>query len=213
MNENKTLLLVGATGLVGRHVLQLALDAPRIGAVVAPARRELAAHAKLQSPLVDYDHLDDSAPWWRADAVICTLGTTIRKAGSQQAFYLVDHDYPLAVAKLAHKHGTPTYVLTSAIGANIQSRFFYSRVKGELENDLRQIGFPSLTVVRPSVIGGKREEFRLGERVVLGALSLAGPLLPRRWRVNQASRIASTLLDAALNAPPGVHVIDSEAMT
>ena len=213
MNENKTLLLVGATGLVGRHVLQLALDAPRIGAVVAPARRELAAHAKLQSPLVDYDHLDDSAPWWRADAVICTLGTTIRKAGSQQAFYLVDHDYPLAVAKLAHKHGTPTYVLTSAIGANIQSRFFYSRVKGELENDLRQIGFPSLTVVRPSVIGGKREEFRLGERVVLGALSLAGPLLPRRWRVNQASRIASTLLDAALNAPPGVHVIGSEAMT
>lgn len=210
--EGTTLLLVGATGLVGRHVLQLALTDPRIAAVVAPTRRSLQPHAKLSTPRIDYQHLDEDAPWWRADAVICTLGTTIRTAGSQGAFRQVDHDYPLAVARLACAQGTPTYVLNSAIGADAGSRFFYNRVKGDLEHDLRDLGFDSLALVRPGVIGGHRNEFRLGERLLVAMLRLAGPLLPKRWRLNPAANIARALLDAALAPQPGVHIVPAERM-
>jgi uncharacterized protein YbjT (DUF2867 family) len=123
------LLLVGSTGLVGRHILDLALADERVDAVVAPARRRLSDHRKLLAPIVDFEHLPEDVDWWRTDAVICTLGTTMRMAGSKEAFRRVDHDYPLAVARLARHHGTPTFVLNSAMSANPSSRFFYSRVK------------------------------------------------------------------------------------
>ncbi|MCD9032975.1 NAD(P)H-binding protein [Luteimonas sp. Y-2-2-4F] len=211
-DDGVRLLLVGATGLVGRHVLAQALADPRVAAVTAPARRELPPHPKLQSPRVDFDRLPEDAEWWRADAAVCTLGTTIRAAGSQDAFRRVDHDYPLAVARLAHAGGTRTFALNSAMGADAGSRIFYNRVKGELERDLAAVGFDSLTFVRPGLIGGDRDEVRPGERaagIVLGAL---GPLLPRRWRINPAPRIAAALLAAALDAAPGVHVVGSERL-
>lgn len=206
------LLLVGATGLVGRHVLQQALADPRVASIVAPTRRPLPAHAKLSSPAVDYERLDEDAAWWHADAVICTLGTTLRAAGSKAAFRRVDHDYPLAVARRARAHGTPTYVLNSAIGADAASRFFYNRVKGELEAALRQVGFASLTLVRPGLIGGQRDELRLGERLAAALLRAVGPVLPRRWRLNPAEHIAQALLDAALAGRPGVSVVAAERM-
>lgn len=209
---NLNLLLIGATGLVGRHVLDQALADPRIGAVTALVRRELPAHPKLTTVRADFERLDRNASWWHADAVICTLGTTMRAAGSRAAFQRVDHDYPLTVARLAHAHGTPVYVLNSAIGADARARFFYNRVKGELENHLLQVGFDSLVLVRPGIISGHRNEFRLGERVMLGALRVAAPLLPRRWRPNPASKIAKALLDAALLPQPGVSVIAAERM-
>ncbi|MFA7505898.1 MAG: NAD(P)H-binding protein [Burkholderiaceae bacterium] len=203
------LLLVGATGLVGSHVLERALADPRVRAVVAPTRRTLRGHPKLSAPLVDFDRLPEQAEWWRADAVICTLGTTMRTAGSRDAFRRVDHDYPLAVARLAHAHDTPTYVLNSAMGADAGSRFFYNRVKGELEQALTAEGFASLSFVRPGLIGGEREEFRRGERLAALALARAGPLLPKRWRINPAPRIAQALLEAAIEPQPGIHVVGS----
>lgn len=206
------LLLVGATGLVGRHVLALALADPRVEAVVAPTRRALTAHAKLFSPQVDFDRLPPHADWWQADAVICALGTTMRTAGSKEAFRRVDCDYPLTVARLARAHGTPTYVLNSAIGADANSRIFYNRVKGELEQALTGQGFESLTFVRPGVIGGHRDEFRLGERMMVMGLTLTGPLLPKRWRLNPAPQIASALLEAAIRSKTGVHVVGSDRM-
>ncbi|QQK03728.1 NAD(P)H-binding protein [Burkholderia anthina] len=206
------LLLVGATGLVGRHVLEVALTDERVDQVVVAARRPLSPHPKMQALEVDFEDLPEAADWWQADAVICTLGTTMRTAGSQAAFRRVDHDYPLAVARLAHRHGTPTYVLNSALGADPASRIFYNRVKGEVERALADVGFASLTCVRPGLIGGSRDEFRLGERLFVLALSIAGPVLPMKWRVNPASRIARALLDAALDARPGVHVIASDRL-
>lgn len=206
------LLLVGATGLVGRHVVDAALADPRVTRIVVAARRPLSSHPKLQTIVVDFEQFPADADWWRADAVICTLGTTMRAAGSQAAFRRVDHDYPLAVARLAHRHGTPTYVLNSALGADPASRIFYSRVKGEVERALADVGFTSLTYVRPGLIGGRREAFRLGERALLLALGIAGALLPPKWRVNPAPRIAHALLDAALDARPGVHVVASDRL-
>ena len=206
------LLLAGSTGLVGSHVLQLALADHRVSAIVAPTRRALPAHPKLLAPLLDFDALPAQAEWWRADAVICTLGTTMREAGSEAAFRRVDFDYPLAVARLARQQGTPTYVLNSAIGADAASRFFYNRVKGELEQALADEGFTSLTYVRPGLIGGHRQAFRAGERVSQLVLGLAGPLLPRRWRLNPAERIAQALVEATLQPQPGTHLITSEQL-
>ena len=206
------LILAGATGLVGRHVLARALADPRVTHVVAPTRRPLPAHPNLDAPLVDFDALPADAAWWRADAVICALGTTMKTAGSRDAFRRVDHDYPLAIADLARRHGTPVYVLNSAMGANAQSRVFYNRVKGELESALRTRGFASLTLVRPGLIGGDRDERRLGETLATHVLRTLHPLLPRKWRINPAERIADALLDAALDPPAGVHVVASDAL-
>ena len=215
MNEPKIfkLLLVGASGLVGSHVLDLALADPRIGKVYAPTRKALAAHPKLIATPIDFDHLDEQADLWQADAVICTLGTTLKTAGAKAAFERVDHTYPLAVAKLARAHGTSTYVLNSAIGADAGSAFFYNQVKGRLEQDLAKLGFESLTYVRPGVIGGKREEVRPAERALILMLKLASPLLPDSWRLNPPMLIAWALLEAAISPVPGIHVVPSSSMT
>lgn len=206
------LLLLGATGLVGGNVLKLALHDTRIASVVAPTRRVLLGHPKLQAPFVDFDLLSGDEPWWRADAVICALGTTIKRAGSRQAFQRVDHDYPLRIAHWARRQGTGTFVLVSAIGANSGSLFFYNRVKGALEEDIRRVGFESLTLVRPSVIGGERSEVRPGEHALKAALTLAGAALPRSCRVNPAPVIARVCIDRALQPAKGVLTISSDML-
>lgn len=203
------LLLLGATGLVGQNVLTLALADPRVHRVVAPVRRTVPAHPKLLAPMVDYEHLPEDAAWWRADAVICTLGTTMRAAGSRDAFRKVDHDYTLAAARLARRHGTPAFVLNSALGANPASTVFYNKVKGEVEQGVAQLGFASLTIVRPGLIGGTRQETRPAERVAILAARILHPLLPRQWRINPAASIARAMLDAAISAQPGRRTINS----
>lgn len=207
------LLLIGATGLVGRHVLAQALIHPAVDAVVTPVRRVSTSHPKQTAPVVDFDALPEDAAWWRADAIVCTLGTTMRVAGSAQAFYRVDHDYPLAVATRARAHGTPTCVLNSAMGADVASRFFYNRVKGEVERDIALLGFPSLTLVRPGLIGGQRDEIRRGERIAQAVLGTLRPLLPQRWRINPAERIARSILDAAIASQPGTRIVSSDQLT
>jgi uncharacterized protein YbjT (DUF2867 family) len=206
------LMVVGATGLVGRQVLDFALGDARIAAVVALARRSLPPRPKLQAVEIDFDHLPADTPWWQVDAVICALGTTMRVAGSHEAFKRVDYEYPLAVARLARRHGTPAFVLNSSVGADPSSRIFYTQVKGEVERDLTRLDFSSLTIARPGFIGGHRDEFRPYERVMLGALSTFGFMLPRRWRVNPAPTIARAMIDAAVGARPGIHIIESRSL-
>jgi uncharacterized protein YbjT (DUF2867 family) len=208
----KTLLLSGATGLVGQSVLQLALADARVDKVVAPTRRPLPAHPKLENPVEDFDALPAEAPWWHVDGVICTLGTTRRRAGPQAAFRRVDFDYPLAVARLAKTHGAAAFALNSSLGADPQARVFYARTKGEVEAALRTVGYPSLTLVRPGLLGGGRTEFRFGERLATLGLTVLGPVLPRRYRIVPAVRVAAALLESALAAAPGVQVIESEQL-
>lgn len=208
----KQLMLVGATGLVGSHVLQQLLADPSVERVVAPTRKPLPPHPKLLNPVVDFERLPEDAPWWRVDAVICTLGTTIRAAGSQAAFYKVDHDHTLEVAYLAWRHGARAFALNSALGADVGSRVFYSRTKGETERDLQAVGYLSLTLVRPGLIGGHRQTSRPLEQLAVGVSRVLQPLLPRRYRVVPADRIAHHLVQAALSATPGVHVLPSEAL-
>ena len=206
------LILLGATGLVGSHVLDLAIADERVDEVIAPTRRPIPERPGLTAPVVDFDDLPEDAPWWRAEAVVCALGTTMKQAGSREAFRRVDHHYPLQAARIARGHGVPTFVLNSAMGADPHSRYFYNRVKGELERDLRQIGFDSLSFVRPGLISGEREEFRFGERVAEVVLKAAGPVLPRKWRVNPARHIALAMLEAAVEDRAGERVVGSDEL-
>lgn len=206
------LLVAGATGLIGHRVLDKSLADARIVSVVAPTRRPLAAHPKLDNPLVDFGWLPEDAAWWSVDGVICALGTTRAKAGSDEAFRTVDYDYPLAIARLAHRHGAKRFALNSSLGADAASRLHYSRTKGEIEEAIKAIGFSSLTIVRPGLIGGDRDEFRLGERIAAVVLGALGPLLPRRYRISPADKIADALIEAAVTSPPGIHLIEAERL-
>lgn len=207
-----TLLLAGATGLVGGHALRQSLADSRIESVVAPTRRPLPPHPKLVNPIVDFGDLPRDAPWWNVDAVICALGTTIRQAGSEAAFRKVDFDCVLDVARLARLHGATAFALTSSLGANAKSRNFYLRTKGEAEKALQDCAFASLTLVRPSMIGGERERARPLEQFGVRAMRAFDPLIPRRWRVVPAERIAHALIEAALAAAPGCTTIESEGL-
>ena len=219
---NARLLLLGATGLVGRHALRLALDDPRVARVIAPTRRALPAHpkpesaksedAKLENPVVDFDALPDDAPWWAVDGVICALGTTLRQAGSKAAFRRVDVDYVIDTAHRARAAGAQRYALNSSAGANAASRIFYLRCKGEAEQAVQALGYGSVTLVRPSLIGGERDAPRPSERRTARLLDALGGLVPSRYRVVPADRIAACLLEAALAAPPGVRVVESDAI-
>jgi uncharacterized protein YbjT (DUF2867 family) len=208
----KDLLLVGATGLVGQAVLRLALADSRVAKVVAVTRKPLPPQPRLENPLVDFDDLPADAPWWHVDGAICTLGTTMRQAGSHIAFRKVDVEYPLTVAKLLYQHGAQSFAFNSSIGANPKARAFYMRVKGEVEQRLIAGGFPSLTLVRPSGILGPRHPSRAWDARTIRMFHTIRPILPRHYRVVPADKIAKALLEAAINAPPGVHIVESERL-
>ena len=180
--------------------------------VVAPTRHALPTHAKLLNPVIDFNDLPLDASWWKADAVVCALGTTMARAGSQEKFRQVDLELPLQVAKLTLMHGVQSYALNSALGANAMSSVFYSRTKGELEQALRALMFPSLTLIRPGLLDGDRQENRPAERIAIWLSKSFGQLLPRRYRVVPARRVAHALLESALAAELGVKVVESEQL-
>ncbi|MEJ7729824.1 MAG: NAD(P)H-binding protein [Polyangiaceae bacterium] len=208
------LMVIGATGMVGKAALEQALGDARVTRVVAPTRRALAVEApgKLHTPVVDFDALPAEADWWKVDGVVCALGTTMRRAGSKEAFRKVDHDYPLAVARLAHAHGARAFAHCSSVGASAKGSSFYLRTKGEVEDALRALGFESLTIARPSFLDGDREESRPMEALGIGFFKVVAPLVPRRYRVVDASRVARALVEGAIAAPPGTRVMESELL-
>jgi uncharacterized protein YbjT (DUF2867 family) len=203
-------LILGATGQVGRNVLQQALDNERIEQVIAPTRRALPAHPKLYNPVSDdlRDVLPDVARL-SIDAMICAMGTTIAKAGSKEAFRQVDYVLPIKFAELAWVLGAKACALISSPGASLSIPLYYCRTKGELERDIRKLGIPSLTIIRPGMIGGSREEFRLAERLILPVAALLQPILPRGLWINPPANIAKALIDAVLSGIPGAHMLTS----
>jgi uncharacterized protein YbjT (DUF2867 family) len=208
------ILLLGASGLVGREALRLALEHRSVEGVIAPSRMPLPSHTKLTNPVsTQLETLVPEAARWSANAVICALGTTMAKAGSQDAFRRVDHDLPLRFAQAAHEHGAEVFALVSAIGASPSSRIFYARTKGETERDLQKVGFASLTILRPMIIEGNRGETRIAESIVLALARVMGPLLGPGFCVNPASTIARVAIDAAVDPRLGVRVVYSPELT
>jgi uncharacterized protein YbjT (DUF2867 family) len=207
------LLLLGATGLVGSTALKQALAKGAISEVVAPTRRPLAPQNKLVNPVnLRLEELARLVRSWNVDAAVCALGTTKAKAGSQEAFRNVDYTLPLVFTKAAHDAGVETFALVSAIGAATNSMFSYARTKGEVERDIQQIGFRSLTICRPSIIAGERSETRIAEGAFLAISGAIAPILPKKFHVNPAAVIAASLLDSVLIARPGCRWIFAEEL-
>lgn len=214
------LLLLGATGAVGSEVLRLALQHPDVAQVIAPTRRRLPTESipkssgQLINPLTDFSDVTQACGGHRLDAVVCALGTTIRQAGSQAAFAAVDRDLPIALGREAQRLGARSMALNSSLGAS-PSGNFYLRTKHQAEEGLRQLGFASFTVVRPSLIDARRIDVRPGEQVGLWASRLLRPVIPRRYRPVPAASIAACLLEVAIagaTAPSGDQIVESEAI-
>lgn len=198
--------LTGATGLVGNSVLtELAAD-PAFGPIVALARRQLSSvPARVEQRIVDFDALEAALSGEKVDVAICCLGTTIKVAGSQEAFRRVDFDYVLAFANAAKAAGATRFLVITAVGADPRSLVFYNRVKGEAEEALRGLGFESLVIARPSLLIGERSEVRVSER-------LAAPLsrlLPKSLRGIEGSTVARALVRLAKDAGRGSRVVSS----
>lgn len=192
-----TALIAGATGLVGGCLLRQLLEMPEYDRVVALGRRPVGlAHPKLVQVTADFVALDRVAADLRCDDVFCCLGTTIRQAGSRDAFRAVDHGAVLALAWAARRNGARRFFLVSSLGADARSRFFYNRVKGETEEALTVLGFPTLAIFRPSLLLGPRSKPRLGERIGAVGMWLLDPLLLgrlRQFRAIQAEVVARAM--------------------
>lgn len=202
-------LLLGATGLVGRELLSLLLADSRYASVVVVARRSTGVqHAKLIEHIFDLEQMESHAEALLADDVFCALGTTIKVAGSQERFRAIDLDLPLRAARLARSQGAAHFLLVSSLGANPRSRIFYTRVKGELEEQLKTIGYPSLTIARPATLLGIRTEHRPGE----GLAQRLGWLVPAAYKPIHGHTVARALVAAAHTPTPGVRVLASREM-
>ena len=211
--EPKTALLVGASGLVGGHCLRFLLEDPSYGSVIVFVRRKLPdLHAKLSQLVVDFDELETLGKCPRVDDVYCCLGTTIKKAGTQDAFRKVDFEYPVRIAALTQHCGANQFLLVSSVGADPHARVFYSRVKGEVEEAIRKISFGAFHVFRPSLLLGERTEHRAGEKIGAIVFSACKPFMRgplRNYRAIRASDVAQAMVRVAQMELTGMHIFES----
>jgi uncharacterized protein YbjT (DUF2867 family) len=212
-SPKRTVVIAGATGLVGREILQGLLNDDAVGAIHALGRRPLSVqHPKLTSHVVDFAALP---PLPSVDEAYLALGTTIKVAGSQEAFRAVDFDANLAVARAALAAGARRAGLVSAMGADTHARIFYSRVKGELEAALTALGFETLVIARPSMLAGDREALgqpvRNGEKLALFVSTMLRPFIPANYRSIAAADVARALL-ARVPLARGKEILSSGVM-
>lgn len=210
---NRTVIIAGATGLVGRELLRGLLADPTVSHVHVVGRRAPPDHSpKLTAHVVDFTALPSLPP---ADELYLALGTTIKVAGSQAAFRAIDHDANLAVARAALASGTRRVGLVSAMGADSTSPVFYSRVKGELEDELTALPFEGLVIARPSLLVGARTELgqpsRPGEEWGNRLNNIIGFLIPANYKPIAAADVANALL-MAVPTVAGKRVMLSGAM-
>jgi uncharacterized protein YbjT (DUF2867 family) len=207
-------LIIGATGLVGGFCLQALLDDPNYSEVIAFVRKPLLkTHRKLKTIITTFEHLEPEISNIQVNDVYCCLGTTIKKAGSQEAFKRIDHTLVVTVAELTKKQGAEQFLVISALGADKDSKVFYNQVKGEMESALQKLGYPCLRVMRPSLLLGPREEFRLGEKIAVILTPLLKPILLgslKKYRPIEAEKVAQFMVKVAREEPiAGVHIYES----
>lgn len=213
-SAGRTALLVGATGLVGREVLELLLGDDAWPHVTVVARRASGrSDPKLAERIVDFERLDDAEDAFAADDVFCCLGTTIRQAGSQEAFRRIDHDYVLNAARLARRTGAHRFLLVTALGADPGSRIFYNRVKGEAERDVTALGFDGVALLRPSLLLGDRPDRRIAEDIGQKMAPILSPLLLgplRKYRALPGASVARAMVRIAKDGFTGVRIVESD---
>lgn len=210
MDDPRTALIAGATGLTGGYLLDMLLEDSLYQDVKALVRRPLdRQHPKLEDLVADYDRLDEIPDAFHVDDVFCCLGTTIKTAGSQAAFRKVDLEYVVTIARLARAAGACRFLLVSSIGANPATSNFYLSVKGAAEDAVEACGYPELHIFRPGPLTGPRQENRPGERFGILFTRLLTPILVgglRRFRPVHARTVAAAMVGAARAGGPGRHV-------
>ena len=207
-------LIAGSTGLIGGYCLQALCDNPTYSEVIALVRKPiLKTHRKLKVITSNFDTLQNDLSNIQADDIYCCLGTTIKKAGSQEAFQPVDLTLVVTIAELMRKQGAEQFLVISAMGADSNSKVFYNRTKGEMEEALKEIGFPCLRIIRPSLLLGKREEFRLGEKIGVILTPVLKPFLIgslKKYVPVEAESVAHFMVKVAMEQPiSGVHIYES----
>jgi uncharacterized protein YbjT (DUF2867 family) len=214
----RSAVLLGASGLVGGHLLRLLAGDPAYTAVRAFTRRSLGLSAgSVRETIVDFDRPESYRDHLvGVEEVFCCLGTTIKAAGSQEAFRKVDFEVPVTVAREARAAGAGRYLIVTAVGSGAKSRVFYNRVKGETEEALRALEFPrGLKIFHPSLLLGERIESRPGERVASVLMRAARPLLAgglARYRAIEALDVARAMHAAAARDEGGVEVYEGESL-
>ncbi len=212
----KTALIAGASGLIGQQLLPLLLASERYSRVVALVRTPLPlVHEKLEQQVVAFDHLADYQAQLIADDVFCCLGTTMRQAGSREAFYQVDFTYVTELARLAAANFGGQLLVVSSLGAHPHARSYYARVKGEMEAAVQQTSFRAIHIFRPSLLLGHRSNPRFGERVAGALLGLLHPVLRgplRPYRAIGADTVARAMLRAAQDDGGGTRIHLSDAI-
>jgi uncharacterized protein YbjT (DUF2867 family) len=218
MDEHKTIqeataVVVGATGLVGGECIKLLRKDDRFSRIVLLGRREFpesGADSKLQSHLVDFDRPESYENFLRGDSLFCTLGTTIRAAGSQSAFRHIDFELCLEIARRAAANGVRHLLLVTAVGANSRSALFYNRVKGELEESVSRLPFTSVNIFRPSLLLGQREDSRMGEDIGKWLSNKFSFMIPAGYRPIQAAAVARAMVEITRQQDrTGVQIYES----
>lgn len=214
--QKRNALIAGATGLVGSSLLKQLLDDDQYEKVIAITRKPLEiTHAKLVQQPVDFDTIETLNTGFQVDDVFCTLGTTIKTAGSQDAFYKVDYTYVVNLGKWCATNNVRRFLVVSAMGANPESGIFYNRVKGEMEVAVSKLNISQKQIFRPSLLMGNRNEKRGGEKiaqVVMGALGFlfVGPLL--KYKGIHADVVAGAMIKASKLNASGFKIYESGEM-
>lgn len=203
--------LLGATGLIGQHLLKLLLADDEVSSVTCISRRPLDIDSgKLTTIITPLDQLQHHPQAFQSDQLICCLGTTIKTAGSKAAFRQVDYDYVCQAAQLAQQQGATQMQVISAVGADSRSAFFYNKVKGEMEQTLQSMGFSGLHIIRPSLLLGERPERRLAEDLSKPFTRALSPLLIghlKRYQPVHAADVAKKMLSICKQPSQGVNII------
>jgi uncharacterized protein YbjT (DUF2867 family) len=217
--NGQTAVIVGATGLIGSLLLQKLLKDDAFSKVIALTRKlSEIPHPKLENIVVDFNQMDTIRNSFdRADVIFCAVGTTQKKVkGDQDAYRKVDFDIPLNIGKIGLEKGVKQFIFVSSIGANSHSNNFYLRLKGEVENAVSELGYHCLYIIRPSMLLGRRSEFRLGETIGQAVMRSAsvmffGPM--KKYYPVKAHDVAEAMLQAAKEKKPGINVIQYEELT
>jgi len=206
----KTALLAGSTGLIGGQLLQLLLNDDRYSSIIAIGRKPVSiTNPKLTNVVCELRDLSDHGDQLKADDIFCCLGTTIKKAKSKEAFRAVDLDAPHLLAKILKQQGAKNFVLVSSLGADKNSGIFYNQVKGEVEEAIKQVGFDSTHILRPSLLLGPRKEERSGEDTAKFLYKLLGFLVPKKYRAIESIKVARAMIAFAQLESQGNFIHES----
>lgn len=201
-----TATLIGATGLIGSHLLELLLADDKFGTVRILVRRPFELnHPKLEKKLVDFSDMESyRLALEGSDVIFCAIGTTQKKVkGDKEAYRKVDFDIPVNAARLGKLCGCETFVLVSSVGASSKSNNFYLKLKGEVEDAVNACGITHLHIVRPSLLLGKRKEYRFGERIAQAVMPVISFLLPKKYRPVQARQVAEEMVSGTWRIESG----------